>query len=509
MAIQFPNIPQNLRVPLFYADLDPSRANTGQFNQRALIVGQITADGTAVANKPAISQGKNEARTVGGQGSMLALMTAAYRARDSFGEVWYLPVADDEDALAAAGSIDFTASATATGVLSLYIAAYAGSPVVTMVCTPTMTPAQLATALAAQVNALPDLPVTAAVDAATTSKVNITAKNKGLAGNDIDVRLNYYGTASGESLPAGLAVTITPMAGGQVNPALTTALANLGDMTFDFIAMPYTDAASLNAVRSFLSSTTGRWSWSKQLYGHAYGAFRGTLGECQTFGSARNDEHVSIMGFNDSPTPAWILAADITAAAAISCRADPAQPMQTVALASFLPPPVESRFELTDRNTLLWTGISTFTVADDGTVALENLITTYQVNTFGQPDNSYLEVETMNTLMAVLRRLKIVVTSKYARKKLASNGTRPAPGSNIVTPNTIRADLIADYQAMQDDSGWVQGAEVFAQGLIVEQNQANPNRVDVLYPAVLINQLRIFALLMQFSNIVPTSTAAA
>ncbi|SSW66606.1 hypothetical protein AVE30378_02145 [Achromobacter veterisilvae] len=509
MSIQFPNIPQNLRVPLFYADLDPSRANTGQFNQRALIIGQVTDSGTAVVNKPVISQGAIEAKTMGGQGSMLAIMTAAYRARDSFGEVWYLPLADDENGVAATGAITFTASATATGVLSLYIAAFAGSPIVSLVCTPTMTTAQLATALVAQINSLPDLPVTAAVDAEVTSKVNITAKNKGLAGNDIDLRLNYYGASNGETLPPGLAATVAPMSGGLLNPSLVTALANLGDMTFDFIAMPYTDATSLNAVKSLLSTVTGRWSWSKQLYGHAYGAYRGTLGECQTFGATRNDEHMSIMGFNDSPTPAWVMAADITAAAAVSCRADPAQPMQTVALACFLPPPVEARFELTDRNTLLWTGISTFTVADDGTVALENLVTTYQVNAFGQPDNSYLEVETMNTLMAVLRRLKIVVTSKYARKKLASNGTRPAPGSNIVTPNTIRADLIADYQAMQDDSGWVQGADVFAKGLIVEQNQSNPNRVDVLYPAVLINQLRIFALLMQFSNIVPASAAVA
>lgn len=67
----------------------------------------------------------------------------------------------------------------------------------------------------------------------------------------------------------------------------------------------------------------------------------------------------------------------------------------------------------------------------------------------------------------------------------------------------IRADLIAEYQSMEDQDGWVQGSSVFAQGLIVQQNKNNPNRVDVLYPAILIDQLRIFALLMQFSNIVP------
>ncbi|WP_049018253.1 phage tail sheath subtilisin-like domain-containing protein, partial [Burkholderia multivorans] len=311
--ISFPNIPQNLRVPLFYADIDPSRANTGQQTQRALIIGQILPTGTGTAGVAEICQGVTDAKNVGGRGSMLALMAAAYRNRDSFGEVWYLPLADDANAVAAAGSVEFTSASTATGVLSLYIA----GQLVSVVVTPTMTTAQLATALVAQIAGLPDLPVTAAVDSTTPGKVNITAKNKGLAGNDIDLRLNYRGAANGERTPTGLGVTVTAMSGGLVNPDLTTALANLGDQEFDFIAMPYTDSASLDAMKAFLSTQTGRWSWSKQIYGHAYGAYRGTLGAITTFGVTRNDEHMSIMGFNDSPTPSWILAAILAAAAAV------------------------------------------------------------------------------------------------------------------------------------------------------------------------------------------------
>ncbi|GAB7525324.1 phage tail sheath subtilisin-like domain-containing protein [Paraburkholderia sp. 2C] len=500
MTISFPNIPSNLRVPLFYADIDPRNANTGQQTQRALIIGQITSGGTGTPGVAQISQGAADAKAVGGAGSMLALMTAAYRNRDSFGEVWYLPLADDGAAVAAAGSLNFTAAATAAGTLSLYIA----GQLLSMAVSPSQSAAQLATALAAAVTAAPDLPVTAAVDGTTTSKVNFTAKNKGAAGNDIDLRLNYQGAAGGESLPTGLAATIVAMTGGTTNPVLTTALAGLGDKTFDFIALPYNDATSLNAIKAFLSTQTGRWSWSQQLYGGAYGAFRGTLAACQTFGATRNDEHVSIMGFNDSPTPNWIWAAIYAAAAAVSTRADPAQPMQTVTLDGVLAPPQQSRFALTDRNTLLFTGISTFDVADDGTVSIENAITTYQLNSFGQPDDSYLEVETLNTLAFVLRQLKSVITTKYARVKLAANGTRLTAGNNVVTPNTIRADLIAQYQAMEE-AGFVQGSSVFAQGLVVEQNAQNPNRVDVLYPAILIDQLRIFALLMQFSNIVPAA----
>lgn len=493
MTIPFKQIPANIRVPLFYAEVDPSRANTAQLNQRALLIGQITSAGAALPNIPIISQGVADAKTQGGQGSILALMAAAYRNNDQFGELWYLPLADDGSAAAAIGGVKFTSVASAIGTLSLYI----GGQLVSMPVSSAQTLAQLATALAAAINAIADLPVTAAVDGTDATKVDVTAKNKGLAGNDINVRLNYLGAAGGESLPAGVAATITAMTGGTTNPSLTTGLANLMDMPFDFIVCPYTDTGSLNALRDFLNDSTGRWSWQVQVYGHIFCAYRGTYASQVTLGTGRNDQHASIMGFNDPPTTGWEWAAALAAQTATSVRADPGIPMQTVALVGIKAPPLASRFPLTERNTLLFDGISTFVVSQDGTVLIENLITTYQQNGFSQPDNSYLKIETMFQLMFVLRSMAGMVTSKYARVKLAANGTRFAPGSGIVTPNIIRADLIALYQQMEFD-GHVQNSAAFAAALIVEQDSKNPNRVNVLWPGSLIDQLRIFALLAQF-----------
>ncbi|WNC90957.1 phage tail sheath subtilisin-like domain-containing protein [Paraburkholderia sp. FT54] len=490
MTIPFKQIPQNIRVPLFYAELDSSHANTAQANQRALIIGQITASGTATPNIPVISSGASDAAVQGGASSMLALMTAAYKANDTFGEVWYLPLSDAAGAVAATGSIAFTAAPTANGTISLYIA----GQLVTVPVTPAMTTAQIATAVAAAINLIAAMPVTAT---AATSTVTLTADNKGLAGNDIDIRFNYQGTAGGEFTPTGLTYTITAMASGATNPTLTTALGNLLDMPFDFIVCPYTDTTSLDALKAFLNDTTGRWSWQQQVYGHVFSANRGTFASQTTLGLTRNNQHETIMGFNDSPTPNWQWAAGLAGAAAVSLRADPATPLQTVVIQGVLAPPLQSRFNLSQRNTLLYDGISTFTVAQDGTVAIENLITTYQTNSFGQPDNSYLEVETLFTLAFLLRDYASMVTTKYARVKLAADGTRFAPGSNIVTPSIIKADIIAKFQE-QEFNGYVQNSAAFAQALIVQQNASNPNRIDVLWPGTLIDQLRIFALLAQF-----------
>lgn len=493
MTVPFKNIPSNLRVPLFYAEVDNSQANSGAETQRTLIVGQITAQGTAVANVPVMGLGVADAKAKGGTGSMLALMAAAYLAADSFGEVWFLPLADASGAVAASGYIAFAGAPTATGVVSLYIA----GQLVSLTVTSAQTPALIATALVTQINATLDLPVTAAVSGSAAGTVVLTAKNAGTGGNEVDLRLNYRGTAGGESTPAGLSVTITAMASGATNPVLTTALAALGDQTFDFIVSPYTDTASLDALKALLNDQTGRWSYAKQLYGHVFAAQRGTVATLATAGNARNNQHESILGFNDSPSPAWIWAADVAGTAAVSLRVDPGRPLQTLALSTVLAPPLASRFQLSERNTLLWDGISTFTVASDGTVAIENLITTYQKNVFGSADDSYLEVETLFLLMYVLRQQRSLVTSKYARVKLAADGTRFAPGSAIVTPKIIKADLIAQYQQLEYN-GYVQDSDTFAQALIVERNATNPNRVDVLWPGELINQLRVFALLAQF-----------
>jgi phage tail sheath gpL-like len=491
MTIGFKQIPGNLRLPMFYAELDNSQANSGQSTQRSLIIGQITSAGTALVNVPVLSQGLADSAIVGGTGSMLHLMVNKYRENDSFGELWYLPLADDPASVAATGTITFTSAATAPGTLTVYVAGVKiAQPVVA-----TQTTSQLATALAASINSTPNMPVTAS---AAINVVTLTARNKGPAGNEIDIRLNYLGTRGGELTPQGLVASIVAMASGATAPSMATAFANLAGMTFDFIVCPYSDVASLNSLAALLNDSTGRWSWSNQLYGHAFCAHRGTVGALTTLGAARNDQHVSLLGVNDSPTPTWLWAASFGAAVAVSIRADPALPLQTVPLRGVLAPPLQSRFQLQDRNVLLWDAISTFMVADDGTVQLENVITTYQKNGFNVEDDSYLQVETLFTLAAVLRYMKGVVTSKFGRVKLAANGTRLPPGSAVVTPNIIRAELIAAYRYLEEELGLVENADAFKAGLIVEQNPQNPNRVDVLWPGDLINQLRIFAVLAQF-----------
>ena len=491
MTISFKNIPQNLRLPLFYAEVNNSQANTGQVTSRAIVIGQMLSSATAAANVPVISGGPTNAIAQYGAGSMLAAMVAAYRAADPFGELWELPLSDNGAGTVATGTLTITAVPTVNGTFNLYIG---GTLVQVAVTTAMTTVTQVAAAIVAACTATPNLPVSAANAAGV---ITFTSLHKGLSQNDIDIRVNYRGTAGGEFTPAGLTYTLAAMSGGTANPTLTTALGNLGTKRYDVIINPYTDSTSLAAVTAYLNDSTGTWSCNDQLYGHAWTALRGTFANLVTAGNAMNDQHTSILGFYDSPTTCWQIAADFAATAAVSLLADPALPLHTLALSTMLNPPIASRFTPTMRNTLLYDGISTFTVDDAGVIRLEGTITTYQKNAFGQLDNSYLQINTMYNLASVLTQLNIAITSNFSQVKLAADGTKFADGSNIVTPSTIKAFLIAQYQEMEYN-GQVQNSAAFAQGLIVQQNAQNPNRVDVLWDGILIDQLDILALLAQF-----------
>ena len=220
----------------------------------------------------------------------------------------------------------------------------------------------------------------------------------------------------------------------------------------------------------------------------------GTPDELQAFGMLRNDPHATVMGLAPSPTVSWRHAAALCAQAASSLRIDPARPLQTLALVGIQPPQRGQRFKLADNNTLLYSGIAT-EMESGGAAAIGRCITTYRVNVWNQPDPSWLDVQTPATLAYVIRFLRARILQKFGRHKLANDGTPFGFGQAIVTPNIIRAELIAAYSELTQaivEYGCLQGVPD-------RQRDANdPNRINVLLPPDLINQLRIFAMLVEF-----------
>ena len=489
MSVSYPNIPSNLRVPLFWAEMDNSEANTTQDSGPSLLIGFASTDSTIAKNQLTIMPSAALAGKVAGRGSQLACMVAKYRAIDPFGELWVIAV-DEPEGDVATGTLTITGNAQASGTLSLYIGASRVQAAVVTGDAPTA----IATTLVAVINANADLPVTAS---AAAGVVTLTARHKGLTGNDIPLLLNYYGTIGSENMPDGVNVAITAMAGGTGAPDLSGTVAAMGDEPFDFIGTPFSDSASLATIALEMNDSSGRWSYARQLYGHVYTAKIGTLSDLVAFGDTLNNQHITVAGYETGvQTAADELVALRTARNAVFIRNDPARPTQTGELTGALPALAGSRFTLTEQQSLLMHGIAT-AYSEGGVLRIQRDITTYKQNAYGVADNSYLDSETLHTSAYVIRQLKSIITSKYPRHKLANDGTRFGPGQAIVTPAVLKGEMCASYRTMER-AGIVENFDLFKQHLVVERNVSDPTRVDVLFPPDYVNQLRVFALLNQF-----------
>ncbi|WP_027366936.1 phage tail sheath subtilisin-like domain-containing protein [Desulfocurvibacter africanus] len=489
MAISFNSIPSSLRVPLVYIEFDNSRANTGPagLNYKLLVLGQKLVAGTQAAGVPVRVTSADQAGELFGRGSQLHAMFVAIKAADRFLETWAIALADDAAGVAAAGSITFAGLATESGVVNLYI----GGTRVRAGVGSGDAGADVATTLAAAINANTDLPVTAAVDGVTAEKVNLTCRWKGATGNDLDLRLNYY---AGEKLPSGVTATITAMSAGAANPDVAGAIAGFGDEWWNAIVMPWNDTANLDALKAEMLN---RWGPTVQREGLVWFSFRGTHGETGTFGSGRNDHLATIMPVGKSPTSPWIMAAVNAVIGIGSIARDPARPLQTLVLPGVLPPAPGDRWTLEERNLLLYDGASTYFVDAGGQVCIERQVTTYQKNAYGVDDPSYLDVTTPYTLGYLRYATKARITQKFPRHKLADDGTKFGPGQAIVTPSVIRAELLALFRELEE-LGLVENFDQYAEDLVVERDATDRNRVNVLGNPDLVNGFVIFAKQIQF-----------
>ena len=497
MPVSFAQIPADWKLPLYWVEVDPSKAGIWTINQPALLVGIMTGDGVATPDVAIPVGTQAQADKQFGQGSQLSNMFRAFFANNFANEVWGLPVAEPTAGTAASGTITVTLDAGGheAGTINLYVA---GQHVpVNISATDTVN--SINVALSAAINENFDLPVSS-VGGPTV--LTLTCNWMGTSGNDIDMRDSYYGRIGGEELPVGVTVAYSSLgmlSGGVGVPVFDTAISNLGERNFEYVAMPFTDSTSLLAWETEFGFTdTGRWGWMRQLFGHIFSAKRDDYPNMILFGETRNSGVTSIMGVDlASPTPVYEWACAYAAMAQRALINDPARPLQTLELTGVLPAPLHQRFNRQELNSMAGSGIATQEADPNDVPMILRETTTYQLNLYGQGDDAYELVTTLATLARLLRNQKQTITSQFPRYKLADDGTRFGPGQAITTPSLIAAALVAQYQ-VDMFNGLVENIAAFKQNLIVERDVNNPNRVNVLYPPDLINQLRVFAVLAQF-----------
>src|SRR3990167_2008442 len=381
MTISFNQVPAGIRVPFLYAEFDNANAvqTAGVQPYKTLMIGQKLAAGTKAVNTKHLITSKEQAIEYFGEGSQLAKMAEAYLKANKSNELHCIPIDDAGAGVAALGSITVGGAPTAAGTFKLYVA----GKVVEVAVSTADSAEDIAAEIAAVIEADDGFVISAEVDGVTAEKVNFTAKNKGTAGNDIDLRLNYF---LGDELPAGVTGTIVAMASGATNPSVAAAIATLDDTQYMIWVTPYTDAANLLLIEEEL---TLRFGPTKQNDGYHITSARGTLSELNAIGDSRNSQFTIIKRCSGPSSP-YEHASATAAVAGASAKIDPARPLQTLPLPGILGEESSEKFTLEERDILLNHGISTDNVDSGGVVRIERLITTYKKNPAGADDVSYL-----------------------------------------------------------------------------------------------------------------------
>lgn len=486
------SIPNDIRVPLVYIEIDNSEANSGTpaLAQKVLVLGQQLATGSADAlTLNRITTSESQMDDLYGKGSMLSRSLKKFRKTNEYTDVYALGVADLA-ASAAKGEIAVTATTVKAGVIALLIAGES----VQVTVKDTDDADSIATAIIAKVNADTNLPVTAALKTAETDIVELTCKWTGITGDDIDIRYNYY---DGEFLPSGVTIAITAMTGGAGTPDMSAVIAAIPNEWYNHIVMPFNDTQSMNDLRDELIN---RWGPLKMIEGIAYTAFRGTFAETGAFGSARNDFLFTCMGTNSSPNSPWEFAAAYAGRASYSLGIDPARPLQTLVLTSLLPPAKTAQWDMTERNLLLHDGIATYSVTPGNEIAIEREVSMYRENVYGDPDPSYLDITTPATLGYLRYSLRTMVTNRFPRHKLAGDDVldRLDPGQPVVTPKIMRNAVLELANNDWVPSALMEDFDGFKETLEVYRDTSDQNRLNCVFKPDIVNQFRIFAALMQF-----------
>jgi phage tail sheath gpL-like len=489
MSIAFNEVPANARTPFVFIEFDNSRAvqSLGSQPYTVLVVGQKTAAGTSPELTIENIINASQAGEKFGFDSQMYHMIKAYRDVDSLTPMVAVSIDDLGAGVNAIKTVTVpTATATDAGVLALYVG---GRRYQVGVASADDQDA-VALSIIAAVNADSSAVVTAAAGAAS-NVVNLTAKNKGTVGNQIDVRTNYNDT---DALPPGIVQpTFAVLTAGSGDPDVQEILDVIPDDHYNFVVFPWTDSANLNAIRTEAEERNGP---TKQVEMMGVTSNADTVGNQTTLGESRNDRFLTIMDVTGPDMPLrW--SAAYTARMVQSAQLDPARPFQTLSLPGIGAPEKGEERVFEERNMLLFDGIATHKVDSGGVVRIERAITTYRQNPQGADDVSYLDVNTYTTLSFIRYDFRNSFLLKYPRHKLADDGNNFASGQPVMTPKVGRGFAVNKFQQW-NEVAYVENIEQFIQDLLVERNVSDRNRLDFLVSPDLINQMRIAGVQIAF-----------
>ncbi len=464
--ISFDNIPSSIRKPGVYTEFNTKLAvRTLPANAQSMLIIAQKTDGTDAPLAPVQVFDDITVAELCGYGSQAHRMARAAIRANAYLDLSILPVPDDSAGIAAKGALQVTGTATGAGVLTLTV----GAVSVSIACATGDEAAAARTALIAALGEESALPVMASQGADDdVDKVVLTAKNKGTPGNGIAL-------AFACTVP-GLNCEVTAMSGGQQDPDITDALAAVFAASYTIYCVPWAVQTQLAALRDHLDALGGPM---EQRGGIGVYAMTGTLSTAATLAEKLNSGRILGGLLPGCTDPAEEVAAAL--AAVIAGEEDPARPLNTLALTGISVPPMDRRLGRNEQEVCLKSGVTPLEVGPGDKVQIVRAISTYLVNAAGTSDVSLLDITTIRTLDYTRKAVNERLSLRFPREKLSSR-----------TPARVRSEIL-DVLRKMEELEILEEVDANAEGVIVERDSQDVNRLNAKIPADVVNGLHVMA----------------
>jgi phage tail sheath gpL-like len=266
------------------------------------------------------------------------------------------------------------------------------------------------------------------------------------------------------------------MTGGQQDPDINDALAAVFASNYNIYCVPWAAAEQLTALREHLEAISGPL---EQRRATGWTATPNSLATTTTLAGQLNGGRISPGCLPGTASLPEELAAAYAAVAA--SEEDPARPLNGLELKGIAAPAVADRLGRKEQEVMLKNGVTPLEVGPGEVVQIVRAVSSYTRNAVGATDISLLDMTTIRTMDYTCKAIKERVDLRFPREKLSAR-----------TPAKVRSEVL-DVLRILEDLEILENVEANAEGVIVERDLQDPNRLNVKIPVDVVNGLHVLA----------------
>lgn len=462
--------------------------------QRIAVIGQGATASVYATTKALVTSAKEVGDAYGyGSPVHLAALQLLPQNGDGVGSipVTIYPLVDDAAGVAAAGDITPTGTATKAGTFRILVNGIASAQFTLAVGDVVAT--VIAKALAA-INGVLSMPVIATNG---TTKVTMTAKWKGLTGNDLNIQV------SGPT-DTGITFAITQPVGGLANPSVQPALDQIGSVWETMIVncLNIDDSVALNAYQTF---GEGRWG---ALVRKPLVVFTGhkklTPQLITAVTDLRKTDRVNVALANPgSVTLPFVSAAGMVSRIVVVANNNPARDYGRLEADYIQPGADGSQWDYVQRNTAVAGGASTVEVRD-GVVTVSDIVTMYHPT--GEEPPAYRYVCDIVKLMNIIFNVDLQFNNREWDGAPLIPDDQPTVNPDAKKPKNAKAVLIALAETLGQNA-LISDIPYSQKNVQCEIDSQNPKRLNTVFPVKVSGNVNIHSIDLNFGFYFGVQTA--